>query len=151
MKNTFSWVVLGWIFVSMVGVACTPVQKTTITRNDLPALRGTWSGWTSFSSAQTSPAPTTLEIVNDTVPLQGKITLSNLPPDVASRFPAESLPAGSRVTLDFRNGKISDQGTIIAQSGENFLELTYSAGAKPKLDGWFYYYGARGTMSLKKP
>ena len=151
MKNTISFVCIGLLFAWIAGVACAPVQKTIITESDLPALKGTWSGWTTFSSVQTSPVLTTLEINNDTVPLQGKITLSNLPPGVASVFPVESLSAGNRVAIDFRNGKISDQGTIIAQSGENFLELTYSASGKPKLDGWFYYYGARGTLAVTKP
>jgi hypothetical protein len=150
MKNTISLVCIGVLFVSMVGVACTPVQKTLITKNDLPTLKGTWSGWTTFSSAQNTPVLTTLEINNDTVPLQGKITLSNLPAGVAPLFPVESLSAGNQVTIGFKNGKLSDQGTIIGQSGENFLELTYSAGGKPKFDGWFYYYGARGTLSVTK-
>jgi hypothetical protein len=150
MKNRISLVGIGLLFVSIVGLACTPVQKTIITKSDLPMLKGTWSGWTIFSSAQNQPVLTALEISNDTIPLQGKITLSNLPPGVASLFPVESLSAGNQVTIGFRNGKISDQGTIIGQSGENFLELTYSAGEKPKLDGWFYYYGARGTLTVKK-
>jgi hypothetical protein len=150
MKSRISLVGIGLLFVSMVGVACAPVQKTMITENDLPTLKGTWSGWTIFSSAQTHPVLTTLEIHNDTVPLQGKITLSNLPPGVASLFPVESLSAGNQVAIGFKNGKISDQGTIIGQSGENFLELTYSAGEKPKFDGWFYYYGARGTLSATR-
>jgi hypothetical protein len=127
-KNRISPVGIGLLFVAILGVACAPVQKTMIAENDLPALKGTWSGWTIFSSAQTQPVLTALEISNDTVPLQGKITLSNRP----------------------KNGKISDQGTIIGQSGENFLELTYSAGEKPRFEGWFYYYGARGTLTVTK-
>jgi hypothetical protein len=140
----------GLLLVSALGVACGPVQKTIITKSDLPTLKGTWSGWTIFSSAQNNPVLTTLEINNDTVPLQGKITLSNLPPGVASLLPVESLSPGNQVAINFRNGKISDQGTIIGQSGENFLELTYTAGEKPKFDGWFYYYGARGTLTVTK-
>jgi len=93
---------------------------------------------------------TTLEISNDTIPLQGKITLSNLPQGVASLFPVESLSAGNQAAIGFQNGKISDQGTIIGQSGENFLELTYFATEKPKFDGWFYYFGARGTLTVTK-
>jgi hypothetical protein len=139
-KNRISPVGIGLLFVAILGVACAPVQKTMIAENDLPALKGTWSGWTIFSSAQTQP----------TVPLQGKITLSNLPPGVASLFPVESLSAGNQVAIGFKNGKISDQGTIIGQSGENFLELTYSAGEKPRFEGWFYYYGARGTLTVTK-
>jgi hypothetical protein len=150
MRNRLSLAGIGLLFVSVVGMACAPVQKTIITKSDLPTLKGTWSGWTIFSSAQNNPVLTTLEINNDTVPLQGRITLSNLPQGVASLFPVESLSAGNQVAIHFRNGKISDQGTIIGQSGENFLELTYSAGEKPKFDGWFYYFGARGTLTVTK-
>ena len=150
MKNRISLVGIGLLFVLMVGAACAPVQKTMITKSDLSTLKGTWSGWTIFSSAQNNPVLTTLEINNDTVPLQGRITLSNLPPGVSSLVPVGSLSAGNQVAVEFRNGKISDQGTIIGQSGENFLELTYSAGEKPRLDGWFYYYGARGTLTVTK-
>jgi hypothetical protein len=150
MMNRISLAGVGLLFVLVTGMACAPVQKTIITKSDLPTLKGTWSGWTIFSSAQNNPVLTTLDINNDTVPLQGRITLSNLPPGVASLFPVESLSAGNQVAINFRNGKISDQGTIIGQSGENFLELTYSAGEKPKFDGWFYYYGARGTLTVIK-
>jgi hypothetical protein len=148
MRNRISLVGIGLLLGSIV--ACTPVQKTIIAESDLPALKGTWSGWTIFSSAQNNPVLTTLEINNDTVPLQGRITLSNLPPGVSSLFPVESLSAANQVAISFKNGKVSDQGTIIGQSGENFLELTYSAGGKPKLDGWFYYFGARGTLTVTK-
>jgi hypothetical protein len=150
MKNRIWLAGCGLLLVSTLGVACAPVQKTIITKADLPTLKGTWSGWTIFSSAQNNPVLTTLDINNDTVPLQGRITLSNLPPGVASLFPVESLSAGNQVAINFRNGKISYQGTIIGQSGENFLELTYFAGEKPKFDGWFYYYGARGTLTVTK-
>ena len=150
MKSRISLVGIGLLFVSMVGVACAPVQKTMVTKSDLSTLKGTWSGWTIFSSAQNNPVLTTLEINNDTVPLQGKITLSNLPSGIASLFPVESLSAGNQVAIEFRNGKISDQGTIIGQSGENSLELTYSVREKPRFDGWFYYYGARGTLTVTK-
>ena len=141
---------VGLVLVSLALVACAPAQKTVITQSRLATLQGTWSGWTTFSSAQMNPVLTTLEIGNDTVPLQGKIILFNLPPGVVSSIPAESLSTGNRVVIEFKNGKLSDQGTIIAQSGENFLELNHRAGEKPKLDGWFYYYGARGTLTVNK-
>jgi hypothetical protein len=150
MKKTICLMGMGLVLVSMVMMSCAPVQKTIITKSNLSTLKGTWEGWTTFSSIPSGPVRTTLEITNDIVPVQGRITLNNLPDGVASVFPADAKTAGGDVTIDFKNGLISDQGTLIGQSGQNFLELTYYAGEKPKFGGWFYYYGTRGTVELTK-
>jgi hypothetical protein len=134
----------------MVSVSCAPVQKTIVTKSNLSTLKGTWQGWTTFSSASSRPVLTTLQITNDTVPVQGNITLNNLPADVAGIFPADAKTAGNDVTIEFKNGMISDQGTLIGQTGQNFLELTLAAGEKMKMSGWFYYYATKGTMDLTK-
>jgi hypothetical protein len=136
------------LLVSMVLVSCAPVQKTMVTKSNLSSLKGTWQGWTTFSSVQSKPILTTLKITNDTLPVQGRITLNNFA--AASIFPADAKTAGNDVTIDFKNGMISDQGTLIGQSGQNFLELTLSVGEKMKMNGWFYYYAAKGTVELTK-
>jgi hypothetical protein len=150
MKKIICLVGVSLFLVSMIWVSCAPVQKTIVTKGNLSTLKGTWQGWTTFSSVQSRPILTTLQIANDTVPVQGNITLNNLSDAVALIFPADAKTAGGNVTIDFKNGMISDQGTLIGQSGQNFLELTYFAGEKPKFSGWFYYYGARGTVELTK-
>jgi hypothetical protein len=149
MKKTICLVGIGILLVSMVLMGCAPV-KTTITKSNLSALKGTWEGWTTFSSVQTNPILTTLQITNDTVPVQGRITLNNLPRGVAVLFPADAVTAGGNVTIDFKNGLISDQGTLIGQTGQNFLEFTLLAGEKMKMNGWFYYNGTKGTVDLTK-
>jgi hypothetical protein len=150
MKKTICLAGVGLFLVSMVLVSCAPVQKTMVTKSNLSSLKGTWQGWTTFSSVQSTPILTTLEITNDTVPVQGRITLENLPRTVASIFPADAKTAGNDVIIDFENGMISDQGTLIGQTGQNFLELTLSVGEKMKMNGWFYYYAAKGTVELTK-
>ncbi len=150
MIKSICFVAIGLFLVSMVWVSCAPLQKTIITKSNLSTLKGTWQGWTTFSSVQSNPILTTLHITNDTVPVQGNITLNNLPRVVASIFPADAKTAGGNITIDFKNGMISDQGTLIGQTGKNFLEITLSAGEKMKLNGWFYYYGFKGTMDLTK-
>jgi hypothetical protein len=150
MRKTIYWVGTGLIFVSMIMMSCSPVQKTMVTKNNLATLKGTWQGWTTFSSVPSSPVRTTLQITNDSVPVQGSITLYNLPDGVALVFPADAKTAGGDVTIDFRNGMISDQGTLIGQSGQNFLELTLFAGEKTKMNGWFYYWATKGTVELTK-
>jgi hypothetical protein len=150
MKKMIGLMGMGLLLVSMVWVSCAPMQKTVVTKSNLPTLKGNWQGWTTFSSIPSRPVLTTMQITNDTVPVQGNITLNNLPDNVALAFPADTKTAGGNITIDFKNGMISDQGTLIGQSGQNFLELTFYAGEKPKFDGWFYYYGARGTVELTK-
>jgi hypothetical protein len=149
MKRAIYLVGMGLLLVSVALLSCTPV-KTVITKSNLPALRGTWEGWTTFSSFEGNPVVTTMEINNDTIPIKGKIFLYNLPQKVADVFPGVALSPGNNITMDFANGEISNQGTLIGRSGKNFLELTLLAGKKMKMSGWFYYYGTKGTVELTK-
>ena len=152
MKKVICLVVIGLVFVSMVFVGCASLQlqKTAITKSNLSTLKGTWSGWTTFSSFSSNPVLTTMEIDNDTVPVKGKITLQNLPSGVAALFPADAKTAGNSVIIQFTNAHISDQGTLIGTTGQNFLQLTLLLGEKTKMSGWFYYYGGKGTVTLTK-
>ena len=150
MKKVICLVGIGILLVSIAFVSCAPVQKTIITKNNLSTLKGTWEGWTVFSTFQANPVLTKLEIDNDAVPIKGRINLFNLPQKVADNFPGVPLSAGNNITIDFANGEISDQGTLIGQTGKNFLELTLLAGEKMKMNGWFYYYGSKGTVELTK-
>ena len=150
MEKGNRWVWVSLLLVSVAFVSCAPVQKTVITKNNLSALKGKWEGWTTFSSFQANPVLTTMEIDNETVPLKGKINLINVPDKIAATFPGVALAAGNNIIIDFANGEISDQGTFIGQTGKNFLELTLLAGAKMKMNGWFYYYGSKGTVELTK-
>jgi hypothetical protein len=147
MKKTIYLVGVGLLLVSMALLSCAPT-KTVITKINLPVLRGKWQGWTTFSSFPSNLILTTLEINNDTVPVQGRIILNNVPGGLAVLFPPDAVTAGGDVTIDFKNGMISDQGTLIGQTGQNFLELTLLAGEK--MNGWFYYRGTKGTVELKK-
>jgi hypothetical protein len=152
MKKVICLVGVGLLFISMVLVGCASLQlqKTAITKSNLSTLKGTWSGWTTFRSFSSNPVLTSMEIDNDTVPVKGKITLQNLPSGVAALFPADVKTADNSVIIEFANAHISDQGTLIGTTGQNFLELTLLVGEKTKMDGWFYYYGGKGTVTLTK-
>ena len=53
MKKTIGLVGIGLFFVSMVFAGCasmTPGQKTIVTKENLSTVKGTWQGWTTFSS-----------------------------------------------------------------------------------------------------
>jgi hypothetical protein len=151
MKKKICLVGMGLLFVSMVLLSCAPVQKTVITKNNLSTLQGTWEGWTSFSAAMARPVLTNFQINNTTIPLIGTITIYNIPQEIANALPSSTLPVGNNITINFNDGKLTDQGTIIGQGTMgNFLELTLYAGEKMKMSGWFYYYGIKGTMDLTK-
>ena len=150
MKKKIGLVGVGLLFVSMVLLSCAPGQKTVVTNNNLSTLKGSWEGWTSFGAASVRPVLTKLEIYNTSIPLVGLITIYNIPESIANVMPAAALPVGNNVTINFKDGKITDQGTIIGESQGNFLELTLYAGEKMKMSGWFYYYGIKGTMDLTK-
>ncbi len=141
---------IGLTVVLLVLMSCAAGQKTVVTTTYLPVLKGTWEGWTDFGIGQGKPVQTGVEIVNDTVPVVTRITLRHLPGEFARVFPAEAKTAGNDVTFEFTDGRISNQGTIVAQSGKNFLEITYFGGQKPKIQGWFYYWVTKGTFEAYK-
>lgn len=153
MKKLICLVGIGPLFLWMVLLSCAsmPGPKTAITTSNVSLLQGKWSGWTTFMSFQDSPVITTLEFTNATVPLQGSITINFGTHDaVASKFPADAKRAGNLSIIEFNNGMISDQGTVIVRTGQDFLELTLHSGEKMKMKGLFYYYGSRGRVEFTK-
>jgi hypothetical protein len=156
MKKTICFVGIGLLLVSMVLAGCAsmgPGPKTVITTSNVSMLQGKWSGWTTFSNYPDRPVMTTLLFTNATVPLQGSITLNfaTVPPQVAAVFPADAKSQGGTLAIiDFKNGEISDQGTVIGTSGKNFMELTVHSGEKMKMSGFFYYYATRGRVEFTK-
>ena len=150
MKRAIRLVGMGLFFVSMALMSCAPAQKTIITGNNLPTLKGKWEGWVNFGIGGGPGFMCNLVITNDTPPVQGSVTFVQLPQSFAMIFPADAKTADNSVTVNFRNANISNHGTLIAQSGENLLELTYYGGEKPKIQGWFYYWATKGNFEVSK-
>ena len=150
MRKSICLVGIGSLFVSLVLIGCASAPKTLVTTSNLPALRGTWQGWTSFGIGKSRPVLTWVEIVGDTVPVTARITLNNVPDPVALIFPAEVKTAGNNVTFQFTDGVINNQGALFFQNGKNVLEITYFAGEKPKIEGWFYYWTVKGTFDANR-
>jgi len=156
MRKTICLLGMGLLLVPMVLLGCAsmaPGPKTTITPSNVSMLQGQWSGWTTFSNYPDKPVRTTLLFTNATVPLQGSITLdfATVAREVSAVFPADSKSQGGTLAIiEFRNGEISDQGTIIGTSGKNFMELTLRSGETMKLNGFFYYYATRGRVEFTK-
>jgi hypothetical protein len=150
MKRTICLAALGLVLISMAFTSCAPAQKTIITSSNLPTLKGKWEGWVNFGLGGGPGFMCNLVITNDTPPVQGSVTFVQLPQSLAMVFPADAKSADNSVTVNFRNANISNQGTLLAQSGENSLELTYYGGEKPKIQGWFYYWATKGNFEVSK-
>jgi hypothetical protein len=146
----FMWMIL--LLVWMLLAACAPMQKTVITNSNLPTLKGTWSGWTTFRGYQGNSLMTTLEIFNDNVPIEGRIIIHHFPAAARNTFgiPLKDVMADNSIILKFNDAKITDDGTLLGTNGQNYLELTYYEGEKQKLDGPFYFYGAAGTTEFTR-
>jgi hypothetical protein len=106
------------------------------------ALKGAWEGTLTFDVGVNCPAK--LEILNDTVPVHGKLTLWNVPDAISSQL----ATTGGTKTWENTDGKITTQGSLMWAGDKNFFEV-FQKGDK-KADGWFYYQGARGTLVLTK-
>ena len=153
MKKKTSFMVVRLLAISVLLAGCAPMQKTRVTESTLPTLKGRWSGWTTFSSLQTNKVRTTLEINTDKVPIQGKIILHQLPGNVRVflLIDLKDVSADNSFTLYFKDGKITDSGTILGTHGQNFLELSYYVGEKQhKFDGRFYFNGGKGDFTATK-
>jgi hypothetical protein len=149
-RNILCLMVLLLAFVVPTGCATFSSARTNLAKTNLTILKGAWSGTRDFMTGDS--ARTLLQIDNDTEPIQGKWTVEGVRAAVgvaAEAFVGAS--PGSTFTIDFKNGHISDQGTFLIIEGRNFVELTlYNEKGRPRLDGWFYYEGAKGTMTLTK-
>ena len=128
-------------------IASVAFAAAKITAKDLPALKGTWTGSLDFGmvGAQAGSTACTLEILNDKVPVQGKLTLSNVPDFVASQL---GISAG-KSERDLTDGQITSHGTIFWTGGEkNMFEV--SMGGEKKLSATYWFRTIRGSASLKK-
>jgi hypothetical protein len=119
-----------------------------IKKGDLASLKGTWEGRAYTTQADGSMK---LEILNDTEPIQGKATITNIDKLRVSDAPTWS---GDRYEGQSDNGVITNKGTLMfTGQGGNVFEITSLSkdkSGKMTLGGWFFGKGARVDFSLKK-
>lgn len=128
-------------------IASVAFAAAKITAKDLPALKGTWIGSLDFGmvGATSGSSPCTLEILNDKVPVQAKLTLSNVPDFIASSI---GTSAGKN-EMNLNDGQLTSQGTIFWTGPEkNMFEV--SMGGEKKLNATYWFRTIRGSASLKK-
>ena len=115
-----------------------------ITAKDLPGLKGTWEGILGFGAFEAATSPAKLEILNETVPVKVKFTITNVPQQIASQT---GLQQGQNVYEG--EGVITTQGTLfITGPMKNFMEISLTA--KDKIHLWYVYNVMKGDGDFKK-
>jgi len=137
-RMIFPWSVI-LLIISMALVSYAKMEKIAISAGNLADLKGKWVGSRLVGTGTTRN--TDLEISNDSLPVQGKITFYDV------RRPGKP---GTTVVVDFK-GKINDQGNLFITGSNTEVELSlYKDDGKMKLEGDFFWTGVKGTMSFKK-
>src|SRR5512139_1725852 len=98
------------VVVLMIAGVAIAAKRMAITAKDLPGLKGTWEGTLGFGIMEQGGTSTVkLEILNDSVPVKARLTINNVPTDVAMQVG----DSGGKKVLESDNGKITSQGTIM--------------------------------------
>ena len=127
------------VLASMVFVSYAEMQKIAVSEGNLADLKGKWVGTRSTGPGKTFN--TDLEISNDSLPVQCKFRFYDM---------RKRGKASSEEIRDVK-GKINDQGNLFVKGPDNEVELSlYKDDGKMKLEGNFYWFGARGEMSFRK-
>jgi hypothetical protein len=130
------------LVVFMIASVAYAQKAIKIDAKNLATMKGTWEGMLTFDINVNCPAK--LEILNDKVPVQAKLTLSSVPEQITQML---GTSGGTKIHEN-NDGKITTQGSLMWAGDKNFFEV-FKKGDK-KADGWFYYQGARGNFALTK-
>ena len=141
MKRIVFWGIFIQVFILMGLVSYAAMTREPISKGNLCDLKGKWEGWRTVGVGGSHNARTELEIYNDTLPLKGKFLFEQI---------KRQDRGGGTGTMEFKAGKI-ENGNFYLKAGQNYWELSlHKDDGKMKLEGDFYFRGAKGTMSLKK-
>jgi len=134
------------VVITLMVASLAFAQKKKVITANLAGLKGTWEGILSFGVVQGETSPAKLEIFNDTVPVKARLTVINVPSQLASRL---GIMGGQNLS-ESDNGIITSQGTLMwaGQQAGNFFEVSL-AGEK-RLRALYYFRGLRGEATLKK-
>ncbi len=126
------------ILIGMVSYAA--MTKQPITVKDLPDLKGKWTGSRIGGGGIRLNAD--LEISNDSLPVQGKLTFYDI---------SRAGRRGQTEIKDLKNGKINDQGNLLFTGSNVEVELSlYKDDGEMKLEGNYFWTGRKGTISFTK-
>jgi hypothetical protein len=137
---------LAVVVLLIAAVAFAAAKKVPITEKNLKSVKGTWEGTLSYGLYFVETGPVTLEILTDTVPVKGKVTL-DVPQTVASQYAVQS----GKQTKENPDGKLTPQGTILWTGGgaaNHSVEAWLTDDNKLHL--FYYFMGMKGDASLTK-
>ena len=141
MKRIVFWGFFIQVFILMGLASYAAMTKEPISEGNLSDLKGKWEGWRTIETRR--DARTELEIDNDTLPLKGKFIFHDV------KRPGKMSATGTE-TLEFDGGRI-ENGNLLLKRGQNYWELSLHKGdGKMKLEGDFFFRGAKGTMTFNK-
>jgi len=133
------------LLAGVLMIASVAFAAEMITDKDLPGLKGTWEGMLAWGISGAANSNVKLEILNDTVPVSMKLTVTNVPDVVAWRLGA--MPGNLAASSE--EGEITTQGTLMfVGPAKNYLELSIVNARK--LNGWYYYRGVKGDLTVFK-
>ncbi len=128
------------ILFSAIALLCASMVFA-FSKKDLAGLKGTWEGTGSGGGGGTLPVK--IEIMNDTEPLQGKLTVSKIPQGMQSEY---GLP--ETVVGESSDGKLTSKGTIMFTGANGFFEI--QSLKDNKLKGWGYFKGFKADITATK-
>jgi hypothetical protein len=136
------------VVILMIAAVAYAAKKVAITTKNVASLKGTWTGMLSFATIGAAggiTSPCTLEILNDTPPLKAKMSIANVPNEVAQQFGIAAGPKSS----ENDDGTITGDGAVMwTGEGKNFVMATLMDNKKISL--WYYFRGMRGDATLSK-
>jgi branched-subunit amino acid transport protein len=136
------------VVILMIAAVAYAAKKVAITPKNVASLKGTWTGVLSFATIGAAggiTSPCTLEVFNDTPPLKAKLTISNVPTEVAQQF---GIPPGQKIGEN-DDGTITADGAVMwTGADKNFLMATLMDNKKLSL--WYYFRGMRGDATVSK-
>lgn len=127
------------LIISMALVSYAKMEKISISESNLVDLKGKWIG--SRIGGGGNRLNTDLEISNDSLPVQGKFIFYDI------------MRRGRQGETEIRDlrGKINDQGNLLFKGSNIEVELSlYKDDSEMKLEGNFFWTGAKGTISFTK-
>jgi hypothetical protein len=128
------------LIISVALVSYAKMEKIAISKDNLADLKGNWTGSRTIGTGER--LNTDFEISSDGLPVQGKFTFY----DIRRRG-----KTGTTLVIDFKKGKINDQGNLLIANPNLEAELSLSKDdGKMKLEGNFSWAENRGTLSFKK-
>ncbi len=128
------------ILLSVICLLCASMVFA-LGKKDLAGLNGTWEG--TGTGVGGGSAVVKLEILNDTEPLQGKLTISNIPDKAKTEYGVSDPVVG-----ESNDGQITSAGTIMFTGPNGMFEIT--SVKDKKLSGWGYFKGLKVNLSVTK-